>query len=218
MRTVATSTSVVAASVAVAKIVGDGPGETVLELKVDVGAWLNAREEPVNRERSRPPLEAEESQLVWPGPETALHEPAHLDWPARNVAGCTEHFDVDVPVHTGKLLALVRLVSPSTEPTHPRSELGSASPERHTLLVNRAQRHVAVVAIGLTCAISAQTINRLLDRGDVDGGWFMYAPNSDPPFTPSFDGPIWRTSLVWLAAVLVWTLAAWRLYRDPKTK
>ncbi len=44
----------------------------------------------------------------------------------------------------------------------------------------------------------------------------MYAPNSDPPFAPSFDGPIWRTSLVWLAAVLVWTLAAWRLYRDPK--
>jgi hypothetical protein len=84
--------------------------------------------------------------------------------------------------------------------------------------VNRPQRHVAVVAIGLACAIGAQTINRLLDRRSVDGGWFMYAPNSDPTFAPSFDGPIWRTSLVWLAAVLVWTLAAWRLYRDPKTE
>lgn len=86
------------------------------------------------------------------------------------------------------------------------------------MLVNRSQRHVAVAAIGLACALGARTINRLLDRGDVDGGWFMYAPNSDPQFTPSFDGPVRRTSLVWLAAVVVWTLAARRLYCDATTK
>jgi hypothetical protein len=75
------------------------------------------------------------------------------------------------------------------------------------------------VAIGLICAVSAETINRLLDGRDVDGGWFMYTPNSDqPPIAPSFDGSVWRTSLIWLGAVLVWTLAAWRLYRDPKTE
>ena len=88
----------------------------------------------------------------------------------------------------------------------------------HTLLVNRAQRHVAVVAIGLACAIGARTINRLLDRDRGDGGWFMYAPNSDQPFTPSFSGPVWRESLVWLAAVAIWTLCAWRLYREPRTE
>ena len=79
--------------------------------------------------------------------------------------------------------------------------------------MNRAQRHVFVIAIGLVIAVCAGALNRLLGD-DVDGGWFIYEPNSSQPFASHRDGTIVRESLIWLGAVLSWALIAWRIYRD----
>lgn len=84
---------------------------------------------------------------------------------------------------------------------------------RHTGPVNRAQRHVVVIAVGLALAVCASATNRLVS-GTGDGGWFMYAPDSGQPFLPSGDATVVRQSLVWLGAVVCWAIVAWRIHRD----
>jgi hypothetical protein len=85
--------------------------------------------------------------------------------------------------------------------------------------VNRAQRIVLVIALGLALLGAAIGANLLmLDR--YDDGWFSYAPNpgvtvSDLYFRPASDGSIVQQGLVWVVALAVWTAASVRLLRTP---
>ena len=86
--------------------------------------------------------------------------------------------------------------------------------------MNRAQRIVLVVALGVGLVALAVVLNLLmLDR--FDGGWFAYEPNasittSDTYFTVVSDRAIVRQGLVWLAALALWTGVSLRLLRTPR--
>jgi len=78
--------------------------------------------------------------------------------------------------------------------------------------VNLAQRLVVLVALGVVLHVSCQAI--LL--GDVDQGWFSYAPNSEMLHSPlrgqRFSALV--EALVFGAHVAAWTAAALWLLRD----
>lgn len=78
----------------------------------------------------------------------------------------------------------------------------------------RQQRTVIVVAAGLSLAVIATAVNRLLAHSD--GGWFAYAPNTGVAFSPSSTSDVWREAGVWLAAIAIWAgLSLWLFRRRP---
>ncbi len=73
---------------------------------------------------------------------------------------------------------------------------------------------MVVIAAGLSLAVIATAVNRLL--ADIHGGWFAYAPNTGVAFSPSSTIDIWRAAGVWLAAVAIWTgLSLWLFQHRP---
>lgn len=79
-----------------------------------------------------------------------------------------------------------------------------------------AQRNVVVsVALGATLAIAAWASAAALDDAP-DGGWFMYSPDSTTMYGSSSDGSVWRTALIWLAAIAIWFLVSWRIFRSEE--
>ena len=73
-----------------------------------------------------------------------------------------------------------------------------------------------MVALGAALAVLASAINALL-RDSSDGGWFMYAPNSNGLLTSDSGGhgAVLRESAVWLAAIGLWLAIGWRLFKTP---
>lgn len=81
--------------------------------------------------------------------------------------------------------------------------------------VTLGQRTVLVVALGGALAVAAATTNRLLsDPGT--GGWFMYAPNDSATYSlaTGSDGHPLLAAAVWLVAIGLWFVFAWRLFRN----
>ena len=76
------------------------------------------------------------------------------------------------------------------------------------------QRTVLVVALGGAFAVAAATANGLLSEPN-SGGWFMYAPNDSATYTlaSGSDGHLLRTAAVWLVAIGLGFVCAWRLFR-----
>jgi hypothetical protein len=82
--------------------------------------------------------------------------------------------------------------------------------------VNRAQRIVLVIALGVGLLTAALVANLLML--EPYGGWFAYAPNTSITATSDYfvhptDGELVRQGLVWLAALALWTAASLRLLR-----
>jgi hypothetical protein len=77
--------------------------------------------------------------------------------------------------------------------------------------VTSAQRHVAVIALGLVCIVVASALIRHLD--DDQGGWFMYQPNATTLFSGSSEAPVLRSAGIWLGAIAVWAAVSAWLYR-----
>lgn len=48
----------------------------------------------------------------------------------------------------------------------------------------------------------------------VNGGWFIYSPNSTTTYSAAWDSNLIRTAAVWLAAVAVWFFISWRMFRS----
>ena len=73
---------------------------------------------------------------------------------------------------------------------------------------------VLVIGLGLAIATVVRTVDlRLSSYGD--GGWFAYAPNTGPIY-PNRDADVWRSGVLWLAGVLVWTAASMWLMRGRR--
>ena len=86
--------------------------------------------------------------------------------------------------------------------------------------MNRAQRIILVVALGVALLVAAVVVN-LLMLARFDGGWFAYVPSSpvttsDNYFTVTSDRAIMRQGLVWLAALALWTGVSLWLLRTPR--
>jgi hypothetical protein len=81
--------------------------------------------------------------------------------------------------------------------------------------VNRAQRAVLVVAIGVACVVGTVALTAEWNRPR--GGWIAYAPSTGAIFDrDSSSWPIWRDALTWGGAIVIWSLAALHLLRsDP---
>ena len=80
------------------------------------------------------------------------------------------------------------------------------------------QKAVTSIALGAGLAVVASAVTARLN-GSLDGGWFMYSPNS--PNSPSLysassSGSTVRTAAVWLAAIAIWFGVSWRLFRSDK--
>ena len=80
--------------------------------------------------------------------------------------------------------------------------------------VTPGQRTALVVALGGAFAVAAATTNRLLPVHGT-GGWFMYAPNNSATYSiaTGSDGHTLRAAAVWLVAIGLWFVCAWRLFR-----
>ena len=76
------------------------------------------------------------------------------------------------------------------------------------------QRTVLVVALGGAFALAAATTNQLFAESGT-GGWFMYAPNDSATYSlaTGSDGHPLRIAAVWLIAIGLWFVCAWRLFR-----
>lgn len=76
------------------------------------------------------------------------------------------------------------------------------------------QRTVLVVALGGAFAVAAATTNGLFSEPS-SGGWFMYAPNDSATYSlaSGIDGHPLRNAAVWLVAIGLWFVCAWRLFR-----
>jgi hypothetical protein len=78
--------------------------------------------------------------------------------------------------------------------------------------VNRAQKVSVSIAVAAALLAGTNALLRLMDDTS-SGGWFMYSPNNPPMFS-SARGPVARDLAIWLAAIGVWLLVAWRLFRS----
>jgi hypothetical protein len=79
--------------------------------------------------------------------------------------------------------------------------------------VNRPQRIVVIIAVGLATVAVVQTVNTVWFR--TGGGWFGYAPNTSVTFEPgNGDGDALMRGLLWLVGVAGWAAIAVRLLRD----
>jgi hypothetical protein len=82
--------------------------------------------------------------------------------------------------------------------------------------MNSGRRVIVCVAAGLALAVVAAGVNRLL-ASTPEGGWFIYSPETEPPFPPpSADSDVIRAGLVWLVAVGVWLVISWWLFGDRR--
>jgi hypothetical protein len=81
--------------------------------------------------------------------------------------------------------------------------------------MSHGRRVVVCVALGLALVVAARAVTRLIT--EVDGGWFMYAPDSSAPFSSS-DGDTVTCALIWLAAIGVWAVVSWRLFGPRSDK
>ena len=80
--------------------------------------------------------------------------------------------------------------------------------------VTLGQRTVLVVALGGVLAVAAATANALLPKPN-SGGWFMYVPSDSATHSlaTAGDGHSLRAAAVWLVAIGLWSVCAWRLFR-----
>ena len=80
--------------------------------------------------------------------------------------------------------------------------------------VTLGQRTVLVVALGGAFAVAAATANGLFSATN-NGGWFTYAPNESATYSLATvrDGHPLRAAAVWLVAIGLWFVFAWRLFR-----
>lgn len=84
--------------------------------------------------------------------------------------------------------------------------------------MNRSQRIVIVIALGLALAVAVQTFHALMF--ETYGGWFGYAPGTNAVVSAdAFDGARGDTlarAATWLIGVVTWAgLSAW-LLRSPE--
>jgi hypothetical protein len=81
--------------------------------------------------------------------------------------------------------------------------------------MTHGRRLCLMIALGAALTVLAAAINALL-RDSPDGGWFMYAPNSNTLLTsnPGGRGVVLRESAVWLAAIGLWLAIAWRVFKS----
>ena len=77
------------------------------------------------------------------------------------------------------------------------------------------QKAVTSIALGAGLAVVASAVTARLN-GSLDGGWFMYSPNSTSLYSASSSGSTVRTAAVWLAAIAIWFGVSWRLFRSDK--
>ncbi len=75
-------------------------------------------------------------------------------------------------------------------------------------------RTVLVVALGGAFAVVAAAANGLFSEPN-SGGWFMYAPNDSATYSlaSGSDGHPLRSAAIWLVAIGLWFVCAWRLFR-----
>ena len=81
--------------------------------------------------------------------------------------------------------------------------------------MNGGQKAVTSVALGAGLAVVASAVAARLN-GPLDGGWFMYSPNSSSLYRASSSGSTFRTAAVWLAAAGIWFGVSWRLFQSDK--
>lgn len=77
------------------------------------------------------------------------------------------------------------------------------------------QKAVTSIALGAGFAVVASAVAARLN-GPSDGGWFMYSPESTSLYSASSSGSTFRTAAVWLAAIAMWFVVSWRLFRSDK--
>jgi hypothetical protein len=77
--------------------------------------------------------------------------------------------------------------------------------------LNRSQRVVLVVAIGVLLVVGTVALTQEWNRSE--GGWFAYAPNTAVAFSRGSSWPIWRDALTWCVATAVWCVAGVYLLR-----
>jgi hypothetical protein len=78
--------------------------------------------------------------------------------------------------------------------------------------MNQAQKVSVSIAVAAALTVGAAARSRIF-ANTADGGWFMYSPNNAPMFSAS-RGPVLRDVLIWLAAIVIWLVVAWRLFRS----
>jgi hypothetical protein len=82
--------------------------------------------------------------------------------------------------------------------------------------VNRAQRIVVVIALGVVLIAVAGTVTLVMDDGTA--GWFAYAPNTGVIFDDASpladDGDLWRRAGVWAVTAGLWALGSLWVLRD----
>lgn len=93
--------------------------------------------------------------------------------------------------------------------------------------MNRAQRVVVVIALGIGMVVVAGALS-FLTLHRVDGGWSSYAPNVGVAFTPTqqtdtyyvvpTDRAIAEQAGIWLLALVTWAGASLWLLRSPLAK
>jgi hypothetical protein len=100
------------------------------------------------------------------------------------------------------------------------SELGEVLAMHLLDRLNRAQRIIVVVALGLALGTVGSYINGLGSKEPV--GWLAYNPSDFQIGTPAIFGgtglPAWLRLIVWLALIGIWALASIRVLRPPRDK
>lgn len=79
-------------------------------------------------------------------------------------------------------------------------------------MMNQAQKVVVSIAVGAALVVGAGALSQVFDNS-TDGGWFMYSPTSTTVFSPS-RGSTARGLAIWTAAIAIWLVFAWRLFRS----
>jgi hypothetical protein len=83
--------------------------------------------------------------------------------------------------------------------------------------LNRSQRVVLLVAIGVVVAVATVALTHEWDQGRPVGGWFSYAPNTSVTFgSDGSSWPIWRDALAWFFAAAIWCAAGLYLLRTTE--
>ena len=79
--------------------------------------------------------------------------------------------------------------------------------------MNHGQRVILSIAIAAALIAAASAMNARI-VGETAGGWFMYAPNANAisPLASTNDYLLQQLG-VWLAAIALWFVVCWRLFR-----
>ena len=81
--------------------------------------------------------------------------------------------------------------------------------------MNRARKVVSSITLGAVLAIFASAAASEMN-GPADAGWFMYSPNSTNSYSSASDSSVLRTAAVALAAVAIWFVISWRMFRSDE--